>query len=143
MVDMTLARYSKFVEIFRFILVGGFCFGLGLALLYAFTNIVGWHYLLSMAISLLLVNCIGWLFNRIWTFNSQSPQLSSEFRRYFLVNATSALITMAMMAALVSGLNMNYMIASATVGLAMMFISFCLHKNWTFRKANDHTHSRS
>lgn len=121
-------------EIRRFVIVGGTCFTLGLGLLYLLTDHVGLNYLVSMALALVVVNFVGWLLNRLWTFGSTSDDRSGEFGRYLLVNLGSAGVTMVLMALLVSGLHMHYLVASVAVSIAMMFLSYFVHKQWSFRK---------
>ena len=121
-------------EILRFVIVGGTCFTLGLGLLYLLTDHVGLNYLVSMALALVVVNVVGWLLNRLWTFGSTSDDRSGELGRYLWVNLGGAGITMVLMALLVSGLHMHYLVASVAVSIAMMFLSYFVHKQWSFRK---------
>ncbi len=130
---MTTSLTKKISELLRFGAVGGFCFVLGLILLFIFTDLLGWHYLLSMAMALLLVNIVGWLLNRVWTFDSQSPEKRAELGRYLSVNLAGAPVTMVLMAILVSGLGLHYLIAGAVVAVGMMFLNYVIHKHWSFR----------
>jgi putative flippase GtrA len=126
-------------ELFRFAIVGTFCFGAGIASLYVLTEYGQIHYLLSMAISLLIVNLIGWALNRVWTFESRTQDTKQEFARYLAVNVAGFGITLLLMAVLVSGFGMNYLIASMIVAALMMLANFIIHRNWSFRhRGNRH-----
>ncbi len=120
-------------KLLRFALVGGGCYLLGLALLYVGTTYFGIHYLISMAAALLLVNLVGWYLNRKWTFGVANEQPAMELGRYFLVNGMSFLATIGIMAVLVSGAGINYLVASAIAAVLMVIFNFMIHGRWTFR----------
>ena len=101
-------------------------------LLYLGTEKLGLHYLVSMAIALVLVNVLGWLLNRRWTFSPSGGSPLAEFSRYFFANISGFFLTMLLMGILVSWLAMNYLLASALIALAMMFVNFVIHRYWSF-----------
>ena len=59
---------QKLLEFVRFLVVGGLCYLLGLALLYVLTEHLGLHYLVSLVIAMLILSTIGWSMNRSWAF---------------------------------------------------------------------------
>lgn len=120
----------------RFALIGGACYLVGLALVYLGTGVLGWHYLASQSIALLLVNSLGWVLNRNWTFAASRRHPVEEYFRYFAVNLSSFALTLTIMAGLVSGLAMNYLVASAFTAAIMMVINFFAHRNWSFASKN-------
>ena len=121
-------------EFVRFVVVGGLCYLLGLALLYLFTEQFGLHYLVSLVVAMLILSAIGWAMNRNWTFQSVDPQWLAEAKRYLAANISIWLITLALMALLVSGFGINYLAASAVVAAGMAIVNFLLHRHWSFRK---------
>lgn len=121
-------------EFARFIIVGGLCYLLGLALLYFFTEKLGFHYLASLVIAMLILSAIGWALNRNWTFRSSDPQWLSEAKRYLAANVAAWMIAFALMALLVSGLGVNYLLANAVVAAMMAIVNFVLHRRWSFRQ---------
>lgn len=112
--------------------MGGACYCAGIVLLYLGTEKLGLHYLVSMAIALVLVNILGWLLNRRWTFLPSGSSPLTEFFRYFLANISGFFLTMLLMGILVSWLGVNYLLASALIALAMMFVNFFVHRYWSF-----------
>lgn len=116
----------------RFAAVGAICFVLGTASLYLLTAVVGLHYLVSLVFSMVIVNVIGWWLNRLWTFKSRSIHVTAEIRRYFMASLLGSGATFALMALLVSGLGINYLVASVFVAVLMMLVNFLMHKNWSF-----------
>jgi putative flippase GtrA len=120
-------------QFLRFGLVGFLCFLGGLASVYLLTDRLHLHYVLSMAISLLLLNLIGWLLNRHWTFGLRVRRSWAELARYLLVSGTSFALTLVLLALLVSGLGLNYLVASAIVALLMTALNFTAHRLWSLR----------
>ena len=125
---------QKLLEFVRFLIVGGLCYLLGLALLYVFTEHLGLHYLVSLVIAMLILSTIGWAMNRSWAFRSTDPKWLAEAQRYVAANLSAWLITLALMALLVSGLGVNYLHASAVVAALMAIFNYLLHRHWSFRK---------
>ena len=119
-------------RLLRFLLVGGICFGINLAILYTGTELFGFHYLVSTIISILVTNILGWLLNRNWTFDAKHREPIRQLLKYLAANSMSYLVSLALMALLVSVLNTNYLLASAIVAVAMALINYALHKNWSF-----------
>lgn len=118
----------------RFGVVGLSCYLCGLVLLYIFSGILGFHYLISMVLALLLVNFGGWAVNRKWTFKSDSANRGAEFFRYLAVNGVSSLLALALMALLVDGWKIHYLMASVWTAMAMMVINFLSHRHFSFMR---------
>lgn len=116
----------------RFVVVGGGCYLLGLALLYVSTGWLGVHYLVSMAVAMVVVNLAGWYLNRRWTFGMTNRQPVIELGKYFLVNGISFVATLGVMFILVSGIGINYLVASAITAVLMLLVNFVVHRAWTF-----------
>ena len=131
--ELRRVKVTPLKELVRFIFVGTFCFGVGIASLYMLTEYGRLHYLLSMTISLLIVNLIGWALNRVWTFESTARETKKEFARYLGVNIVGFGITLILMALFVSVLGINYLVASVIVAALMMLANFVVHRNWSFR----------
>jgi len=130
---MNVAK-QKVLEFVRFLVVGGLCYLLGLALLYFFTDQLGLHYLVSLVIAMFVLSVIGWKMNRSWAFRSTDPNYLAEARRYVAANLSVWLITVALIALLVSGFGINYLHASAVVAALMAIFNYLLHRQWSFHK---------
>jgi putative flippase GtrA len=119
----------------KFAVTGGVCFGVNLAILYVGTSMLGWHYLLSMMVSIASVTALGWAMNRQWTFRVARPPSIGEFARYSGVTFLSCAIALGLMALLVSGLGIHYLVANMSIAAAMTSVNFIAHKDWSFRRA--------
>lgn len=121
----------------RFVLIGGVCFLTNLAVLYVGTDILGWYYLLSMAVSIIVANSLGWLLNRNWTFPASRFSWWMEYGRYMSVSFSSTLISLLLMILCVSVFGMHYLLASASIALAMISFNFIVHRDWSFAASKD------
>ncbi|HHV48281.1 MAG TPA: GtrA family protein [Rhodocyclaceae bacterium] len=124
-------------RVVRFVLIGGVCFLTNLAVLYVGTDILGWYYLLSMAVSIIVANSLGWLLNRNWTFPASRFSWWMEYGRYMSVSFSSTLISLLLMILCVSVFGMHYLLASASIALAMISFNFIVHRDWSFAASKD------
>ncbi|RYX85485.1 GtrA family protein [bacterium] len=127
------ARHSQFL---RFAMVGSGCFLLNMIVLYVGKEILHLHYMLASTLTLFIVSGVGFFLNRKLTFRAQGVQIWHELRRYYTVNIGSFAFSLSLVALLVEGLSMHYLVANVLVGLAVMAGNFWLHKNWSFGKAS-------
>lgn len=119
----------------KFAVTGGTCFGVNLAILYVGTSLLGWHYLVSMMVSITSVTLLGWAMNRSWTFRVARPPSVGEFARYAGVTVMSCAAALGLMALLVSGLGVHYLVANVSIAAGMTLVNFVAHKGWSFRRA--------
>jgi putative flippase GtrA len=126
----------------RFLAVGGLCFLANLLVLYVGTELAGLHYLVSMLISILVANTLGWALNRQWTFASTSTDWLPEYTRYLAVNLSSFFVSLGLMALLVSGAGIHYLLASAGIAVVLTAFNFIAHRGWSFA-GSDQSGSRS
>lgn len=126
----------------RFLVVGCVCFLTNLLVLYVGTELAGLHYLVSMLISIVIANTLGWALNRQWTFASTSTAWFAEYTRYLAVNLSSFLASLGLMALLVSGAGVHYLLASAGIAVVLTAFNFIAHRGWSFA-GNDQPGSRS
>lgn len=121
----------------RFVVVGSLCFALALTGVYLLTEFAHWHYLLSTLTSIVCANVLGWLINRSWTYELDTRRSSREFLRYALVNVLGMAFSMGLLAGLVSGLGMHYLLACVVVAITMAVINFNAHGRWSLQQRGD------
>lgn len=116
----------------RFLAVGGLCFFVNVLVLYVGTELAGLHYLVSMLISIFIANTLGWALNRQWTFASTSTDWFAEYTRYLAVNLSSFIFSLVLMAVLVSGAGVHYLVASGGMAVVLAAFNFIAHRGWSF-----------
>ena len=125
----------------RFLVVGGVCFCLNLAVLYLGTEALGLHYLVSMLLSIIAVTITGWWMNRKFTFGSTDRNVVSEASRYGSATFASMVFAMALMFVLVDLFGIHYLVASAFIAVGMTVVNFLLHSTWSFKPPNQQRRS--
>ncbi len=116
----------------RFVVGGGTCFMVNLAILWVATEKWKWHYLIAMALGWSVVFVLGFFLHRHWTFESHSSSVLGAARRYFVVNLGQTLVSTGLLILLVSGFGLAPWFASILLGASFMVFSFLLHRNWSF-----------
>lgn len=120
------------VAALRFLMGGGTCFCVNLAILWVATEKWKWNYLLAMVLAWVVVFALGFFLHRRWTFASRSASVLGEARRYFMVNLGQALVSTSLLILLVSGFGLAPWLASVIIGASLMGVTFLLHRNWSF-----------
>lgn len=80
--------------------------------------------------------------NRQWTFASTSADWFAEYTRYLAVNLSSFVFSFVLMAVLVSGVGVHYLVASGGMAVVLAAFNFIAHRGWSFA-GNDQAGPRS
>ncbi len=75
----------------------------------------------------------NYILNRLWTFKSNDKNVAAQFFRFLLVSIGGFIFTLALMWMMVSGLEIQYLIAKALTSLMVLIWNFALNKLWAFR----------
>ncbi len=67
------------LEILRFLIAGGSCFILELAVLYILTEFVGFNYLISAAVAFTLAVAINYFLCAYWVFATKNRSITTKF----------------------------------------------------------------
>jgi putative flippase GtrA len=84
-------------ELGKFLVVGGFCFVLDIALAYAFRFEVGLGPTTSKTLSTLIATAVSYVGNRLWSFSHRVDDTSGQGRdvtRYAVINLIGLVITL-------------------------------------------------
>lgn len=127
-----MKRVAKHLRIIRFLIVGGLCAGLNLALLSFLTGNLGIHYLVATLISFATVNALGFLLNKYYTFGRSATDFLPELTKYYATMLTSVIANVTLMYVLVDLLSLHYLIASIVVMAILTIANFLTHSGWTF-----------
>ena len=116
----------------RFVGVGTFCALLNLAIQYSGTGLIGLHYAVSVSVSFVIVNYIGFRLNKAFTFGDRDPRIVRQATRYYGVMVLSLAANLALMAILVDGLGLHYLVAALLVTAFFVCLNFLAHRTITF-----------
>lgn len=85
---------DTYIELTKFGIVGGICFGLDLSVYYGLTEAAGFYTWLAKALSVVLATFVNYYLNKTWTWG-QSNRDNKRFAKYMLLYATSGVLNVA------------------------------------------------
>ncbi|GAB0174363.1 MAG: hypothetical protein HHAS10_02420 [Candidatus Altimarinota bacterium] len=120
------------MQLIKFIIIGGLSALLDLGLLYTFTDIFGFYYLVSACMSFNIVLLIAFFIHKKYTFDCKRKDIWRQYTSFFLVNVGSFGIYSLILYIGVDILKYHY-IAIAIVGkILVMGLNFLASKYVTF-----------
>ncbi len=120
-------------QLMKFSLVGVINTLIHYALFYLFYSLFGVYHLVASTLGFIAAVINSFLLNKYWTFRSSSPQLATQFLRFFSVSLAALLINLATMALLVEWYMVDPLIAQlAAIGFTLL-VNFAGNKWWSFR----------
>jgi len=115
----------------RFVVVGLLAAIMNTAIIVAFTELLGIHYLISYVLCFLIVTGGAYLLNRGWTFSLGGNANSQEATRYYAISLLAVAIAIGLTWAMVE-IGMAYYIAILITSAIMAPINFVLHRVVSF-----------
>ncbi len=120
-------------QLMKFSLVGVINTLIHYALFYLFYSLFGVYHLVASTLGFIAAVINSFLLNKYWTFRSSSPQLATQFLRFFSVSLAALLINLATMALLVEWYMVDPLVAQlAAIGFTLL-VNFAGNKWWSFR----------
>jgi len=120
------------VKFLTYVIVGGTCTVLNLAVLWLLTSVLGLHYLVSTMISFVTLTPIGFWLQKLATFRTPRAAASVEWPRYVATMGSSFVANLGLMYVLVSMLGLWYLAASLIVIVLLLASNFLLNDRWSF-----------
>jgi len=120
-------------QIIKYLIVGGFTTIIYYSVFYILYKIIGTYYLFSSAISFFLAVLFGYVFNKKWTFRTNSKS-RMEVVRYYSVYFFSMIITLIIMKIEVDYFRTDPLIANMAVIFIIPFINFLGMKFFVFNE---------
>jgi putative flippase GtrA len=82
---------DTYIELTKFGIVGGICFGLDLSMYYGLTEMMGFATWLAKGSSVVVATLVNYQLNKSWTWGKSSSD-NSKFTRYMMLYAVSGLL---------------------------------------------------
>jgi len=120
------------VKFIKYVLAGGTCTVLNLALQWLLTSAIGLHYLVSTMIAFFTLTPVGFWLQKVLTFRTPRFVAGVEWPRYFATMGASLAANVALMYLLVSLLGVWYLAAALIVTLALLVANFLVNDRWSF-----------
>jgi dolichol-phosphate mannosyltransferase len=135
MTDFLIQQITKRKEILKYIIAGGTAAMVNFILLYFFTDILGFWYLLSSTLAFIISFFVSFYLQKFWTFgDSQKDILYKQMVVYLIITLFNLAINAVLMYYLVDFLKVWYMLAQLlTTGLIASW-SFVIYKIFVFKR---------
>jgi putative flippase GtrA len=125
---------SRITQFLKFFLFGSASYLLSLFLVFILKEMFRFHYLTAWFLAWIISNLISFFFNNKYTFNNSSGQQTFvKLLKYYAVNFTSFIFTLALMYFFVEILKVYYLTATIFISVILLGYNFILHRNWSFK----------
>ena len=123
-----------FIQLFRYVFVGGFAFLVDYGILFFLTEYVGLHYLLSATCSFLAGLIVNYLISTTWVFNqSKLKNKWIEFVVFGLIGIVGLGFNNLFLYLLTDKIGIHYMISKIIVAAIVMLWNFIARKVILFK----------
>ena len=126
------ANAGRIFELIRFVLTGGMCAGLNILIVVFLTEYLHFNYLVSIVVCFLTVSLGGFWLNRLWTFRKKGAGVKLDFARYVTVATAQLILSLAFASLCVEVFHIPYLVAIVLLSVAMVPVTFLLHRRWSF-----------
>lgn len=131
----TLIQFARtHWQVFKFLVAGSFAFGVNIAALYIFTDILGVYYITSTVLAFLIAFSVSFTLQKFWTFEDRSKdRLHEQLPLYLAMQVASVSINAALMYIFVEYFHVWYIFSQMIISLAIAVIVFFLNKKYIFK----------
>src|SRR5262245_25146969 len=117
-------------RLLRYLLVGGANFLLSWSLLWLFTAVLHWPYLVSTVAAFCAALLFGHRRNRFFTFRATDQSYLPQLRRYSATMLAALGISVFLMWVLVDLGGIHYLLANFFVAVIVALLSFWINSRW-------------
>ena len=126
---------NGFIQLFRYLFVGGFAFVVDYGLLYALTEWAGLYYLVSASISFLAGLGVNYLLSTGWIFkNSKMDNKVGEFIIFSIIGVIGLGLNSLLLYVFTDWAHIHYMISKLLTAALVMLWNFFARKIILFTK---------
>lgn len=127
---------STFVQLFRYLWVGGLAFVIDYGSLFVLTESFGVNYLLSAAIAFVFGLLVNYLLSTIWVFtDSRLSNKMAEFTVFAVIGLVGLVLNEVIMYICSDVLNIHYMVSKLCSTVIVFFWNFFGRKSILFTKS--------
>ena len=115
----------------KFALVGGSGSLIGLGILWIFTELAGWYYLVSLTLALLVSVSNNYLWNSKWTFKDKKASIKG-FGKYLSLSAGTLVLNLILVFILTDVIGIWYMFSAIITTGIVFLINFTLSRKYVW-----------
>lgn len=127
-----LRRTHNWIQLFKFLCVGGTGYALNLAVFALLTVVFDVHHIVAATIAFIVAVLNNFWLNRHWTFSARDGHAGFQAARFFVVSVVAFLFSLAVLELLVSALGAPKVLAQAVSLAAATPLNFLGNKMWSF-----------
>ena len=120
-------------ELILYVVFGAFTFFVNLISYFFFANMLGINYLISNAIAWFLSVLFAYITNRIWVFESKSPNILKEMSLFFGGRIFSGVVDMLLVYTFIDLLVLDSSISKIIVQLIVIILNYIFSKLIVFK----------
>jgi len=120
-------------ELILYVVFGAFTFFVNLISYFFFANMLGINYLVSNAIAWFLSVLFAYITNRIWVFESKSPNILKEMSLFFGGRIFSGVVDMLLMYTFIDLLIFDSSISKIIVQIIVIILNYIFSKLIVFK----------
>lgn len=120
-------------ELILYVVFGAFTFLVNLISYFFFANLLGINYLVSNAIAWFLSVLFAYVTNRIWVFESKSPNILKEMSLFFGGRIFSGVVDMLLMYTFIDLLVFDSTISKIVVQIIVIILNYIFSKLIVFK----------
>ncbi len=126
---------NGFIQLFRYLFVGGFAFAVDYGLLYALTECAGLYYLVSASISFLAGLVVNYLLSTGWIFKTSKMDYKvGEFVIFSIIGVIGLGLNSLLLYVFTDWVHIHYMISKLLTAALVMLWNFFARKIILFTK---------
>ncbi|MFA6339074.1 MAG: GtrA family protein [Candidatus Paceibacterota bacterium] len=128
---------KKYSIIFRYVISGGTAAVVDLSLLYLFTDVFNFWYLISATLAFSIAFLVSFTLQKFWTFQDVSKDgMNKQMLAYFVISATNLFVNAGLVYLFVEYFNIYYMLSQIYAALLIACTSFILYRKFIFKGVN-------
>jgi len=124
---------GKIKKFLKYNLAGSFQFVTDLFLLWFFTDIIGFYYLVSAFISVVASSIIGYSLNKKYVFQKSKRRFLHGYSIFLTITAVKIFAIIGILFLLVDIFKIQYLLSRILTGLIIVIIMYILHTKLTFK----------
>ena len=128
-----LRSTENWIQLFKFLCVGGTGYALNLAVFTLLAVVFDVHHLAAATIAFIVAVLNNFWLNRHWTFDAKEDHPVEQGARFFAISILAFGFTYVVLIALVDGGGLSKVLAQAIAIVAGTPLSFLGQKLWSFR----------
>ncbi len=123
---------NLFKKLLKYFLVGCLTVPLNLGTVLFSVEFLHFHYRLAVVLGFIFSVSLGFLFNRTWTFASESKERLRQYFKYFSIALSGMSLNVILITVLVEVFGLWYLLAQFILNPIIGFRCFLTNRRWTF-----------